>query len=86
MTKTAQTDAATLKRIPARKAGYGQVQGTCDYETSDGRFHITKIWCGEVVWQCRATDGSKPFRSGRSDIYNGDTLADVRYEIALATS
>ena len=71
-----------LKRIPAPIADYGQEQGTCDYETLDGRFRICKIWCGEVVWQIQALDGSTPFRRG-SRFYNSDSLSDCREELSL---
>ena len=76
-----------LRRIPAPIAGYGQEQGTCDYETHDQRFIIRKIWCGGVVWQIEAADGSTPFKSGMSrnpsKHYNCDSLAECREELEL---
>ena len=61
-------------------------EGGTYYTTADGRFQISKTWCGEVVWQATATDGSKPFRIGwggktPSNVFNGETLRECREEI-----
>lgn len=55
------------------------------YTTADGRFQVSKIWCGGTVWQAEALDGSRPFRSrwGDHKVYNGDSLDDCRIEIAM---
>lgn len=67
--------------------GYGvEEQRGGLYRTPDGRFSIERQWsrCGDY-WQCRALDGSKPFRGygkNKSGIYNGDTLRDVKELLA----
>ena len=68
-----------------------QSTGGTHYETPDGRFRVYRTYgYRSEGWQARALDGSTPFRStlfGRtqsSNVYNGDTLADCRDEIAYA--
>ena len=80
-----------FKRIYHAPREPGGVGYTTQYQTEDGRFVVYRYHNrGGGGWQARALDGSEPFISAsfgkihKSSIYNGDTLADCRNEIADA--